>query len=44
MLANSLRGIITEGIGLAQVIMPSIGLFGIGCVCFVLGLRLFNWH
>ncbi len=44
MLANSLRGIITEGIGLYDVILPSIGLVGIGCVCFALGLRLFYWH
>ena len=44
MLANSLRGIITEGIGLYDVILPSIGLVGIGYVCFVLGLRFFYWH
>ena len=44
MLTNSLRGIITEGIGLAQVIQPSLGLFGIGAVCFALGLKLFRWH
>jgi len=44
MLANSLRGIITEGIGLYDVILPSIGLVGIGCVCFALGLRFFYWH
>ena len=44
MLANSLRGIITEGIGLYDVILPSIGLVGIGCFCFALGLRFFNWH
>ena len=44
MLANSLRGIITEGIGLYDVILPSIGLVSIGCVCFALGLRLFYWH
>jgi len=44
MLTNSLRGIITEGIGLAQVIQPSLGLFGIGAVCFALGLKLYRWH
>jgi len=44
MLTNSLRGIITEGIGLAQVIQPSLGLFGIGAVCFALGLKFFRWH
>ena len=44
MLTNSLRGIITEGIGLAQVIQPSLGLFGIGAVCFALGLKLYLWH
>ena len=44
MLANSLRGIITEGIGLYDVILPSIGLVGTGCVCFALGLRFFYWH
>jgi ABC-type multidrug transport system permease subunit len=44
MLANSLRGIITEGIGLYDVILPSVGLVGIGCVCFALGVRFFYWH
>ncbi len=44
MLADSLRGIITEGIGLYDVILPSIGLVGIGSVCFALGLRFFYWH
>ena len=44
MLTNSLRGIITEGIGLTQVIQPSIVLFGIGTACFLLGLKLFRWH
>ena len=43
-LTNSLRGVITEGIGLAQAIQPAIGLFGIGGVCFALGLRLYRWH
>jgi ABC-type multidrug transport system permease subunit len=44
MLTNSLRGIITEGIGLAQVIQPSIGLFAIGAFCFSLGLKFYRWH
>jgi len=44
MLANSLRGIITEGIGLYDVILPSISLVSIGCVCFALGLKFFYWH
>ena len=44
MLTNSLRGIITEGIGLSQVIQPSLSLFGIGAVCFVLGLKFYRWH
>ena len=43
-LTNSLRGVITEGIGLAQAIQPAIGLFGIGGVCFTMGLRLYRWH
>lgn len=44
LLANSLRGIITEGIGLAEVIGPATSLFGIGAVCFALGLKLYRWH
>ncbi len=44
MLTNSFRGIITEGIGLTQVIQPSIGLFGIGALCFALGLKFYRWH
>ena len=43
-LANSLRGIINEGIGLYDVILPSIGLVTIGYVCFAFGLRFFNWN
>ncbi len=44
MLANAMRGIINEGIGLYDIILPSISLVGIGCVCFALGLRFFYWH
>ena len=44
LLADSLRGIITEGIGVSDVILPSISLVGIGSVCFALGLRFFHWH
>ena len=40
MLANSLRGIVTEGIGLYDVVLPSIGLVGIGFVCFALRTKI----
>ena len=44
LLTDSLRGIITEGIGLAQVIQPALGLLAIGGICFALALKLFRWH
>lgn len=44
LLTDSLRGIITEGIGLADVIQPALGLLAIGGICFALALKLFRWH
>ena len=44
LLTDSFRGIIPEGIGLAQVIQPALGLLAIGGICFALALKLFRWH
>lgn len=44
MLANSFRGIISEGVGLLQVLPSALGLFSIGGICFFLGLRFYRWH
>ena len=44
LLANSLRSIITEGAGVAQVLPSALGLVSIGGVCFALGLQFYRWH
>ena len=43
-LTNSLRGIILEGLSIAEILRPSFSLIGIGVCCFLLGLKLYRWH
>jgi len=44
MLADGIRGIFNEGLGLADIALPFVILSAIGVFFFWLGLRFFKWH
>ncbi len=44
LLADSLRGIMTEGTGIRENISAVVILSGIGTICFFLGLRIYKWY
>lgn len=44
MLADGIRGIFNEGLGLTDIALPFVILSAIGVFFFSLGLRFFKWH
>ena len=44
MLADGIRGIFNEGLGLSDIALPFVILSAIGIFFFSLGLRFFKWH
>jgi len=44
MLADGIRGIFNEGLGLSDIALPFVILSAIGVFFFSLGLRFFKWH
>jgi len=44
LLVDGIRGVFTEGAGLAQTAPAALGLFLIGTVFFAAGLKIFKWH
>jgi ABC-type multidrug transport system permease subunit len=44
LLADSLRGIMTEGTGIRENIMPFFVLSGMGSLCFMLGIKIYKWY
>ena len=44
LLADGMRGIMIEGAGMAQVVLPVLVLGTIGFVFFTIGMKLFRWH
>ena len=43
-LTDTIRGVINEGIGITEIMEPTIVLFGIGTFAFLIGLKIFRWH
>jgi ABC-type multidrug transport system permease subunit len=44
MLADGIRGIMIEGAGFAEVMMPVTVLSAIGLIFFITGMKFFRWH
>jgi ABC-type multidrug transport system permease subunit len=44
MLTDNMRGIFIEGLGISEVVFPSILLFALGIGFFTAGLKLFRWY
>ncbi|MDN5200579.1 ABC transporter permease [Fulvivirgaceae bacterium BMA10] len=44
LLADNLRSIFIEGAGLAQVLVPTVILAGLGVITFSVGLRIYKWY
>ena len=43
-LTDNLRGIFVEGFSNSSVVFPSLGLMLAGCLCFLVGLRIYKWY
>ncbi len=44
MLADGVRGVMIEGAGFAEIMMPAVILGAMGLAFFTAGLRIFKWH
>ena len=44
LLADSIRGIFNEGIGILDILPETMILVSIGVICFGIGLKLFKWY
>ncbi|MDR1859838.1 MAG: ABC transporter permease [Bacteroidales bacterium] len=42
-LADGIRSIFNEGAGWTEIATPSIALFGLGAICFTIGMKSFKW-
>jgi len=44
MLADGIRSIFIEGVGLSQLVVEIVALTGVGIVTFLIGLRIYKWY
>jgi ABC-2 type transport system permease protein len=42
--ADGIRGIIIEGAGFKEILLPTLSMTGLGTICFVLGMKFYKWY